>query len=209
MKPVEKLTRLTWLSRPLVLAASLVAAAPLAAEENAEAYTMTVIVDAAHGSKVATGKYERAIEKITAAKRSTDAYSSRRTVLPTCSTACAGDCCLRSRAGDNARRPEIAQQLLRARTGREAGPRIPGPRAFEPRGPAGRQGQHGDGTRDVPGGRRAGYRAVGTEGQSRASCQGVNQASNKGAVTIIDPPRTATSVDDHPAARISPLIDNR
>ena len=77
MKPVEKLTRLTWLSRPLVLAASLVAAAPLAAEENAEAYTMTVIVDAAHGSKVATGKYEHAIEKITAAKRSTDAYSTQ------------------------------------------------------------------------------------------------------------------------------------
>jgi tetratricopeptide (TPR) repeat protein len=36
---------------------------------------MTVIVDAAHGGKIAAGKYERAIEKITAGKSSRDAYS--------------------------------------------------------------------------------------------------------------------------------------
>jgi len=75
MKPVEKLTCFTRLSRPLALVASLIIAAPLAAEENDEVYTMTVIVDAAHGSKVAAGKYERAIKSITAAKHSRDAYS--------------------------------------------------------------------------------------------------------------------------------------
>lgn len=75
MKAVEKFNRVTRLSRPLALVASLVVAAPLAAEETEEAYTMTVIVDAAHGSKVAEGKYERAIEEIMAAKRSRDAYS--------------------------------------------------------------------------------------------------------------------------------------
>lgn len=75
MKPAKKLTRFVRLSRPLALAASLVVAGPLAAEEPGRAYTMTVIVDAAHGGKVAAGKYERAIEKITAARRTRDAYS--------------------------------------------------------------------------------------------------------------------------------------
>ena len=75
MKAVEKFNRVTRLSRPLALVASLLVAAPLAAEETEEAYTMTVIVDAAHGSKVAAGKYDRAIERITAAKSSRDAYS--------------------------------------------------------------------------------------------------------------------------------------
>ena len=77
MKPVEKLTRFTRLSRPLMLVASLAVALPLAAEETDEAYTMTVIIDSAHGTKVAAGNYERAIEKITAAKRSRDAYSTQ------------------------------------------------------------------------------------------------------------------------------------
>ena len=75
MTPFDKFTRFTPLSCPLALVVSLVVAAPLAAEENDGAYTMTVIVDAAHGSKVAAGKYERAIEKITAAKRGSDTYS--------------------------------------------------------------------------------------------------------------------------------------
>ncbi len=75
MKSVEKITRFTRLSRPLALVVWLAIAAPLAAEETDEVYTMTVIVDAAHGTKVAAGNYERAIEKITAAKRSRDAYS--------------------------------------------------------------------------------------------------------------------------------------
>lgn len=63
------------LSRSLVLAASLVACAPLAAQETDPSYTMTVIIDAAHGGKVAAGKYERAIEKITASKSNRDPYS--------------------------------------------------------------------------------------------------------------------------------------
>lgn len=77
MKPVDKLTHFTRLSRALAFAASIAVAAPLAAEENDEVFTMTVIVDAAHGNKVAAGEYERAIEKITAAKRSRDAYSTQ------------------------------------------------------------------------------------------------------------------------------------
>ena len=77
MNRVENFKHVAGLSRALALAASLFVAAPLAAEENDEVYTMTVIVDAAHGSKVAAGKYERAIEKITAAKRGRDAYSTQ------------------------------------------------------------------------------------------------------------------------------------
>lgn len=75
MKPARKPTRFVRLSRPLALAATLVVAGPLAAEEADPVYTMTVIVDAAHGSKVAAGKYERAIEKLTASKSTRDAYS--------------------------------------------------------------------------------------------------------------------------------------
>lgn len=75
MNSIKKPARLLRLSPPLALAASLVAAGPLAAEEAKPAYTMTVIVDAAHGGKIAAGKYERAIEKITAGKSSRDAYS--------------------------------------------------------------------------------------------------------------------------------------
>jgi len=45
------------------------------ADDAEPVYTMTVIVDAAHGSKVAAGKYERAIEMITATKRTSDPYS--------------------------------------------------------------------------------------------------------------------------------------
>lgn len=75
MNPTKKPGWLVRLSRPLALAAYLVAAGPLAAEEADPAYTMTVIVDAAHGSKVAAGKYERAIEKIIAGKSSRNAYS--------------------------------------------------------------------------------------------------------------------------------------
>ena len=44
MEPVEKINRCARLSRTLALAASLVVAAPLAAEERHEAYTMTVII---------------------------------------------------------------------------------------------------------------------------------------------------------------------
>lgn len=59
----------------LALAALFVFSTPLAAHETDPVYTMTVIVDAAHGSKVAAGKYERAIEKITARKSARNAYS--------------------------------------------------------------------------------------------------------------------------------------
>ncbi len=75
MKPAMKYDRIARLSRPLALLAALVVSAPLAAQETDPAYTMTIIIDAAHGGKVAAGKYERAIEKITARKSTRDAYS--------------------------------------------------------------------------------------------------------------------------------------
>ena len=75
MKPATKYDRIARLARPLAAAAALFAGAPLAAQAADPAYTMTVIIDAAHGSKVAAGKYERAIEKITARKGTRDAYS--------------------------------------------------------------------------------------------------------------------------------------
>lgn len=75
MNPTSKPHRFVRLSRLLALVASLATAGPLAADEADPAYTMTVIVDAAHGSKVAAGNYERAIAKITAAKGNRDAYS--------------------------------------------------------------------------------------------------------------------------------------
>ena len=75
MKPARKLTRFGRLSRPFALVATLVVAGPLSAQEADPVYTMTVIVDAAHGSKVAAGEYERAIEKITARKTTRDLYS--------------------------------------------------------------------------------------------------------------------------------------
>ena len=75
MNPVNHSNRTGRLARPFALAALLFIVAPLAAHETDPIYTMTVIVDAAHGSKVAAGKYERAIEKITARKSARDTYS--------------------------------------------------------------------------------------------------------------------------------------
>ena len=63
------------LSRPLAVLAALIAYAPLSAQEADPAYTMTVIIDAAHGGKVAAGKYDRAIERINASKSNRDPYS--------------------------------------------------------------------------------------------------------------------------------------
>ena len=75
MKSAMKYDRIECVSRPLALVAALFVSAPLAAQETDPAFTMTVIIDAAHGSKVASGKYERAIEKITARKSTRDPYS--------------------------------------------------------------------------------------------------------------------------------------
>ncbi len=75
MKPTMKYDRFERLSRPLAVVVALVVSAPLAAREADPAYTMTIIIDAAHGSKVAAGKYQRAIEKITARKSTRDSYS--------------------------------------------------------------------------------------------------------------------------------------
>jgi len=75
MKSAMKYVRIERLSRPLALVAALFVSVPLAAQETDPAFTMTVIIDAAHGSKVVAGKYERAIEKITARKSARDPYS--------------------------------------------------------------------------------------------------------------------------------------
>ena len=47
----------------------------ISAKETDPALTMTVIIDRAHGGKVAAGKYERAIEKIMASKRNVDPFA--------------------------------------------------------------------------------------------------------------------------------------
>lgn len=75
MNLVNFLYRCGRLSRSLALAGLLVFAAPALGDQAGPVYTMTVIVDAAHGGKVAAGQYERAIDRITAGKRSRDAYS--------------------------------------------------------------------------------------------------------------------------------------
>lgn len=75
MKAAIEHDRIERLSRPLVLLAAFLVSMPLAAQETDPAYTMMVIIDAAHGGKVAAGKYERAIEKITATKSARDPYS--------------------------------------------------------------------------------------------------------------------------------------
>ena len=58
----------------LVLTAA-ISCAPVVAQEAQPVYTMTVIVDAAHGSKIAAGKYETAIARLSAKKSSRDSYS--------------------------------------------------------------------------------------------------------------------------------------
>ena len=50
-----------------LLAAS-VAVSPVLADDTAAAYTMTVIRDAAHGSRIIKGDYDKAIERITRAE---------------------------------------------------------------------------------------------------------------------------------------------
>jgi Flp pilus assembly protein TadD len=75
MKPSLQHDRVERLSRPLVLLAALFISVPIGAQETDPTYTMTIIIDAAHGNKVAAGKYERAIEKITATKSARDPYS--------------------------------------------------------------------------------------------------------------------------------------
>ena len=57
----------------LVLGTAL-SCAPVVAQEAQPVYTMTVIIDAAHGQKVAAGKYDRAIAKLSAKRFSTNAY---------------------------------------------------------------------------------------------------------------------------------------
>jgi tetratricopeptide (TPR) repeat protein len=75
MNSSQKRNRIVAVSRPLTLVAALIACAPISAHEVDPAYTMTIIIDAAHGSKVAAGEYERAIEKITASNSKRDRYS--------------------------------------------------------------------------------------------------------------------------------------
>jgi tetratricopeptide (TPR) repeat protein len=75
MNPFERCNPAGRLARPIALAALLALGAPLAAHETEPVYTMTVIVDAAHGGKVAAGKYERAIKMITARTSARNAYS--------------------------------------------------------------------------------------------------------------------------------------
>lgn len=75
MEMSRKRNRLGIVSTSVLVLAAALTCAPVVAQEAQPVYTMTVIVDAAHGQKVASGKYERAIEKIAAKKSTRDAYS--------------------------------------------------------------------------------------------------------------------------------------
>ena len=75
MKSINRCNRPGSFASALALVALLAFGTPLAAHEKDPVYTMTVIVDAAHGGKVAAGEYERAIRKITARKSTRDTYS--------------------------------------------------------------------------------------------------------------------------------------
>ena len=74
MKTSLKLKRHPALLAPLVLIA-LSGWMPASAEKAEPRFTMTVIFDDAHGSKVAAGKYESAISKITANRRIADPFA--------------------------------------------------------------------------------------------------------------------------------------
>lgn len=74
METFLKLKRHGVLLTPLMLIA-LSGWLPASAEQADSRFTMTVIVDNAHGGKVAAGKYESAITRITGSKRITDPFA--------------------------------------------------------------------------------------------------------------------------------------
>ena len=75
MEMSRKRSRFSLVSTPVLVLAAAFSCAPVSAQDAQPVYTMTVIVDAAHGQKVAAGKYDRAIAKITAKRFTSDAYS--------------------------------------------------------------------------------------------------------------------------------------
>lgn len=75
MEMSRKRNRPNLLSRSVLVLAATFSCAPVLAQDAQPVYTMTVIVDAAHGQKVAAGKYDRAIAKLAAKRGTSDAYS--------------------------------------------------------------------------------------------------------------------------------------
>ena len=75
MNATRKHRRIRAMAVPAALLLSLIGYAPLSAQETEPVYTMTVIIDAAHGAKVAAGRYERAIDKINSSNSKRDPYS--------------------------------------------------------------------------------------------------------------------------------------
>lgn len=74
MEKFIKSDRLDALLAPLALIA-VIGWTPVSAQEATPAFTMTVIIDKAHGDKVAAGKYESAIGDISGSKRISDAFA--------------------------------------------------------------------------------------------------------------------------------------
>ena len=75
MEMSRKRNRLGLVSTSVLVLTAAFSCAPAIAQEAQPVYTMTVIVDAAQGSKVAAGKYETAIAKLSARKSSRNRYS--------------------------------------------------------------------------------------------------------------------------------------
>lgn len=74
MKMSRKHSYLNKLSGSIFLLVSALACTSVLADEMSPVYTMTVIVDAAQGRKVAAGEYDRAIAKLAAKKSRVQAY---------------------------------------------------------------------------------------------------------------------------------------
>ena len=75
MEMSRKRNRPGIVSTSVLVLATAFSCTPVFAQDAQPVYTMTVIVDEAHGQKVAAGKYDRAIAKLTAKKITSDAYS--------------------------------------------------------------------------------------------------------------------------------------
>ena len=67
MKHSRKLISNCTVPRSIALLFTALSCVPVAASADEPAFTMTTITDSAHGAEIAAGKYEQAIEKITAA----------------------------------------------------------------------------------------------------------------------------------------------
>ena len=74
MKYSRKLLSNYKFSRSITLLFTALSCAPAIASADELAFTMTTIIDSAHGQEVVAGKYEQAIEKISALDEDVDSF---------------------------------------------------------------------------------------------------------------------------------------